>query len=102
MITAGVVTRGGMGQRSEIRGVGVALPGHVHTQEEITAMLADVVLPGERPSSPRRDLLRRLHRATGVRTRHLALPLAEYTRLDGFGAANDAFIEVGLTLGEQA
>lgn len=37
-----------------------------------------------------------------MRQRHLALPLEEYSRLDGFTAANDAFIQIGVELGEQA
>ena len=39
-----------------------------------------------------RAMLRRFHANTGVRTRHLALRLEEYEGLDGFGAANDAWI----------
>ena len=34
--------------------------------------------------------------------RHLALPIDQYLELDGFGAANDAFIEVATELGGQA
>jgi alkylresorcinol/alkylpyrone synthase len=37
-----------------------------------------------------------------VRTRALALPLADYADLRDFGAANDAFIRIGLRLGEAA
>jgi alkylresorcinol/alkylpyrone synthase len=79
-----------------------ALPEHVHTQEEITAALADIVLSREPPGSPRRALLRRLHSSAGVRTRHLALPLDRYGDLGGFGAANDTWIDVGRRLGERA
>jgi alkylresorcinol/alkylpyrone synthase len=43
-----------------------------------------------------------LHAATSVEHRHLALPIEAYRRLDGFGAANDAFITVGTELGERA
>src|SRR4051794_41490717 len=50
----------------------------------------------------RRALLDRLHAAAGVRTRHLALPLEEYGRLESFTAANDVFLDVGTTLAEQA
>jgi alkylresorcinol/alkylpyrone synthase len=91
-----------MRHMSEIRAVRGALPEHVHAQDEVTAMLADLVLPGEAEDSPRRSLMRRLHGATSVRTRHLALPLGEYAALTDFGAANDAFIRVGLDLGERA
>jgi alkylresorcinol/alkylpyrone synthase len=87
-----------------VRGV---LPENVHTQDEITSTLADVVLGGESAGgesagSPRRELLRRLHASAGVATRHLALPLAAYAQLGGFGEANDAFIDVGLQLGQRA
>jgi len=49
-----------------------------------------------------RQVLDRLHQATEVQFRHLALPLEAYQGLDGFGASNDAFIEVGTELGVQA
>src|SRR3954465_8000608 len=87
---------------SRIAGVRAVVPGNVHRQDEITDVLSQVVLGREGPESPRRELLRRLHTSSGVRTRHLALPLDRYADLGGFGAANDAFIDVGLGLGERA
>ena len=86
---------------STIIAVRGALPGHVHAQRDITDVLADVVLPDD-AQRDKRALLQRVHASAGVRTRHLALPLADYAGLTGFGAANDAFIDVGTTLGEQA
>lgn len=86
---------------SRIAAVRGALPGNVHAQTDITAVLADVVF-GSRDAPDRLALLRRVHASAGVRTRHLALPLADYPGLDGFGAANDAFIDVGTTLGAHA
>lgn len=83
---------------TRVASVAPALPGHVHTQAEITAMFADLVLPGD----DRRAVLERFHAAAGVKQRHLALPLEEYPRLAGFGAANDAFISVGTDLAERA
>jgi alkylresorcinol/alkylpyrone synthase len=86
---------------SRIAAVRGALPGHVHAQADVTAAFADVVFAGG--AAPERlALLRRLHSAAGVRTRHMALDLDEYVGLDGFGAANDAFIDVGTALGERA
>ena len=41
-------------------------------------------------------------RATGVRRRNLALEVADYPALSGFGASNDVFIRVGLDLAEEA
>ena len=34
--------------------------------------------------------------------RHLALPLAEYAALGGFGRRNEAYLRVGLEVGEAA
>lgn len=77
-----------------------ALPGNRYPQEQITAELASYVLGDADPARER--LLRQVHAAAGVRTRHLALPLAGYAQLSGFGEANDVFIEVGTALAEQA
>jgi len=83
---------------SQVVAVAPALPEHRHTQAEITDAFAEVVLP----AGMDRAVLDRLHQATGVTHRHLALPLADYPGLEGFGAANDAFIEVGTNLGARA
>ena len=80
---------------SRIASVAPALPEYRYDQATITAAFGDLVLPD--PTD--RRVLERLHDATGVQTRHLALPLDDYPRLDGFGAANDVFIEVGTDLG---
>lgn len=84
---------------SRLAAVSTALPPHRHAQDEITAAFAATVL-GSHPE--KREVLERLHAATGVRTRHLALPLADYATLDGFTAANDAFLRAGLDLAEQS
>ncbi len=83
---------------SQVVAVAPALPGHRYPQQQITDAFAKVVLP----QGADRAVLDRLHRATGVTYRHLALPLDAYAGLDGFGAANDAFIEVGSRLGVEA
>ena len=83
---------------SRVAAVGSALGPYRYPQEQITAALADFVTPD--PGS--RALLQRFHTAAGVRTRHLALPLEAYAGLSGFTEANDAFIRVGVNLGEQA
>jgi alkylresorcinol/alkylpyrone synthase len=88
---------------SRIVAARTALPEHVYRQEQITEVLADAVLgEGSAAASPRREVMRRLHTATGIRTRHLALPLDRYRDLGGFGAANDVWIDVGRRLGEEA
>jgi alkylresorcinol/alkylpyrone synthase len=82
-----------------VRGV---LPEHRYPQAEITAAFADFCLVEGRNEGRRAALLHQFHSASRVSTRHLALPLDEYPKLDGFGAANDAFIRTALDLGEQA
>lgn len=83
---------------TRVAAAGTALPEHRYPQQTITDAFADVVLG---PGADRR-VLDRLHAATGVRHRHLALPLDEYAALDGFTAANDAFIRVGTDLAAAA
>jgi len=79
--------------------VDVVFPPYVYSQEQITAQFVAF----SPPDTPRQgELLARLSRNTGVRARHLALPLEQYGRLTGFTAANDAYIEVALELGEAA
>jgi alkylresorcinol/alkylpyrone synthase len=85
-------------QVSRILAVAPAAAPHRYQQSDLTAMFADLV--GLAPE--RRDLLDRMHNACGVEHRNLALPIEDYKGLDGFGAANDAFIQVGLGLAEEA
>jgi alkylresorcinol/alkylpyrone synthase len=85
-----------MSRIAAVRGV---LPPHRHPQAEITATIGDLVLGAE---AHRRPVLERLHSSARVHHRHLALPLAAYAGLDGFTAANDAFIDVGLALAQRA
>jgi alkylresorcinol/alkylpyrone synthase len=71
-----------------------ALPEYCWDQAELTEALADYIgLEG-----PRRRLLQRLHRNTGIKTRRLALPPEEYPGLTDFGTANDAFISAACGL----
>lgn len=75
-----------------------ALGPYDYAQEDITAAFAETVAP----RGDHRAVIERIHRATTVRRRHLALPLESYKALADFGAANDAFIRVGLDLAEDA
>ena len=77
-----------------------ALPAQSYGQEQITRAVADLCLAPERERE--RGVLARVHAASQVRRRHLALPLERYAALTGFGQSNDAFIEVALRLGEEA
>lgn len=83
---------------SVIAAVHGQLAAHRYPQAEITEAFAAVVSP----NGEHRPLIERIHKATGIEYRTLALPLDEYARLSGFGAANDAFIRVALELGEEA
>jgi alkylresorcinol/alkylpyrone synthase len=87
---------------SAVAGVRSALPPFVHRQEDITEQLGEVVLGRHAERPEKVALLRRLHQAAGVRTRHTVLPLEAYADLGGFGGANDVFIEEGVRLGERA
>ena len=78
-----------------VRGV---LPPHRYPQSELTELFVRIGLPDQR----QRALARRLHTSTQVSYRHLALPIERYPQLTGFGARNDAFLEVGVELGAQA
>ena len=81
-----------------ITSVGRALPPHHYDQETlITAFRAQW---GERYHNIER--LVALHRNVLVGGRHLALPMEEYPKLQGFGDANDAWIRVALDVGEAA
>ncbi|MGW3343727.1 type III polyketide synthase [Nonomuraea rubra] len=78
-----------------ISGVQTVLPDHRYEQAEITEAFSRLTECDE-------GLLRRFHEATGVRGRNLALPLADYAKLDSFARANDAYVELSLELGERA
>ncbi|MFF9851125.1 type III polyketide synthase [Streptomyces litmocidini] len=77
--------------------VGTAFPPHRYMQHEITEDLVSGLPPG-----PDRELVRRLHAATGVESRHLALPLDRYRDLGAFGETNRLFVELATALGAEA
>ncbi|GAA2919058.1 type III polyketide synthase [Kitasatospora cinereorecta] len=83
---------------TRIAAVHGVLPPHRHTQQAVTDMVARTCLP----AGADRRVLDRIHRNAGVRTRSMVLPLERYGELDGFGAANDVFIEAAVDLGAQA
>jgi alkylresorcinol/alkylpyrone synthase len=68
-----------------IAAVRSAFPPHCVTQAEFTRMVAELADLGP----DQRAFLNRLHRNSGVETRHAVLPLSEYraTRGLGVGAA---------------
>jgi alkylresorcinol/alkylpyrone synthase len=81
-----------------ILSVGTALPPNFVDQETLTAALL-AVWSRQHFNSER---LSQIHRSALVSGRHLALPLADYPAVDTFGKKNDAFIRVGLEVGEAA
>ncbi len=81
-----------------IAAVGKAFPPHYYDQEALLEAFRGVW--GGKLFNKRR--LETLHRNVLVGGRHLALPLEEYLGLDGWGAANDAWIRVGEEVGAEA
>ncbi|MFE3453140.1 type III polyketide synthase [Nonomuraea sp. NPDC059194] len=74
------------------------LPPNRYPQRELTDLAARTFLP----EGADRRLLDRLHTSARVEQRHLALPLDQYGKLDGFGAANDVFVSTAVELGAEA
>lgn len=81
-----------------IASVGTAVPSHFYDQET----LLEAFKSRWATRYFNLDRLEQLHRNVLVGGRHLALPLADYETLTGFGEANDAWIRVGLEVGEGA
>ena len=83
---------------TRIAAVAPVLPAFVYTQSEITAELAPLIT-----SVPARQaVIERMHAASGIGTRHTALPLERYRELGSFRETNDIFIEVATDLAERA
>ncbi|MGW4233972.1 type III polyketide synthase [Streptomyces sp. NPDC004980] len=83
---------------TRIAAVHGVLPPHRHTQQAVTDMVARTCLP----AGADRRVLDRIHGNARVRTRNTVLPLERYGELDGFGAANDVFIDAAVDLGARA
>ncbi|OLT27722.1 stilbene synthase [Actinomadura sp. CNU-125] len=78
-----------------VAAVRTVLPEHRYEQHEITEAVA-----ARTDADPR--VLARFHANTQITGRHLALPIEEYDRLTDFTAANDAYVDRALDLGERA
>lgn len=83
---------------SRIVAVAPALPEHQYSQSDITDALLDLV-PVD---NGRQAVMRRMHAASGIDTRHLVMPLEWYSKPGTFRAANDLFISAGTDLAERA
>lgn len=81
-----------------IASVAAILPEHAHSQADLADVLAPLLTPDERVW----PLIRRVHGAEGIVTRHLALGLDDYADLTNFQLTNDAFLERGTELAAQA
>ncbi len=75
-----------------------ALPDNRYLQAECTRAFASrgQMTPAERV------FLDRVHAASEVESRHTALPIADYSELQGAGAVNDRYIDEATALGERA
>ncbi|MET4583723.1 alkylresorcinol/alkylpyrone synthase [Conyzicola nivalis] len=83
---------------TRIAAVAPVLPAFVYTQSEITAELAPLMTK----VPARQAVIERMHAASGIGTRHTALPLERYRDLGTFRETNDIFIQVAADLGERA
>ncbi len=81
-----------------IAAVGSAFPDHYYGQDELLEAFRRVWAP----KMFNLDRLERLHKNVLVGGRHLALPVEEYDRLESWGQANDAWIEVAQEVGGRA
>jgi len=81
-----------------IAGVGSSFPPNFYDQETLLAALRGHWM--KRHHNLAR--LEQLHRNVLVGGRHLALPIEEYTRLETWGQANDAWIRVAQEIGGEA
>jgi alkylresorcinol/alkylpyrone synthase len=81
-----------------VDGAGTALPSNYVSQEVLFTALRDHWAE----SGARLDGFDRLHKATKVSGRYLALPMIEYRGLDSFEKCNDAWIRVASELGGEA
>jgi alkylresorcinol/alkylpyrone synthase len=78
--------------------VGTAVPRNYVAQEALTAALGEFWAA----KGLKIDAFDRLHKATRVAGRYLALPIAEYAGLDSFAKSNGAWLRVAPELGAEA
>ena len=81
-----------------IAGVGSSFPEHYYSQE----VLVEALKNDWRSRLPNPDILDRLDESMKVDGRFTARPISFYEDMTRWGQANDAWIEVGLRIGEEA
>ena len=81
-----------------IASVASAIPKHYYRQEELVTALKDYWCH----RLPNPEILDRLDESMKVDGRYTARPIEFYLNMKTWGEANDAWIEVGLDIGEQA
>jgi len=79
-----------------IHSVSHAFPEHYYSQE----MLLEAFRKYWSQRHSNLNRLEQIHHNVGVNGRHLALPMEEYEKLEGFKAKNDAWTRCALDLGE--
>ncbi|CAN5621638.1 3-oxoacyl-[acyl-carrier-protein] synthase III C-terminal domain-containing protein [soil metagenome] len=75
-----------------------ALPPHAYGQRELARHASQILAENERSEAA----IARFFDHVGVKSRHLALPLEAYAKLDGFADRNRAYIAAAVELGASA
>jgi alkylresorcinol/alkylpyrone synthase len=75
-----------------------ALPVNVYAQNVITETIAPMISS----DASKQAVLRRMHASSGVKTRHLVMPIERYRDRQSFTQSNDLFIDVAAQLAEEA
>jgi alkylresorcinol/alkylpyrone synthase len=83
---------------SRIVAVAPVVPPHAYAQDAITDALVDLISP----DPGRQAVMRRMHGSSGVRTRHLIVPLEVYGTITSFQESNDLYISAGAELAARA